>query len=74
VRLNEPLESFYTSAGHRLRDSKVGEGSHWVDIRVIGDCTDEDLALIERLSQAVGNRGVSVRRSAACSKQGGGGR
>ncbi|MGE0854148.1 MAG: hypothetical protein AB7O44_31815 [Hyphomicrobiaceae bacterium] len=40
VRLIEPNESFYTSSNHRLRDSHVGRGGHWVDIQVRGECSD----------------------------------
>lgn len=74
VRLNDPHESFYTCAPHRLRASKVGEAGHWVEIRVLGDCTDEDLTLIERLAQAVDSRRVEVRRSATGLRRDGGGR
>lgn len=60
VRLIDPNESFYTSSNHRLRDSHVGRAGHWVDIEVRGDCSDADLALIERLAQHT--RPVLVRR------------
>lgn len=63
VRLVEPNESFYTSSNHRLRDSRVGSGGHWVDIEVRGVCSDADLALIQRLAQAGDTRSVSVRRA-----------
>lgn len=63
VRPNDPHESFYTSSNHRLRDSWVGSGGHFVDLRVIGPCSDEDLALIQHLAQAVDTRPVQVRRS-----------
>jgi hypothetical protein len=62
VRLIEPNESFYTSSNHRLRDSYVGRSGHWVDVEVMGECSDEDLALIERLAQAAEARPVRVRR------------
>ena len=62
VRLIEPNESFYTSSSHRLRDSHVGRAGHWVEIEVRGECTDADLALIERLAQAADTRPVAVRR------------
>jgi hypothetical protein len=65
VRLIEPLESFCTSSAHRLRDSHVGRFGHWIDIIVTGDCSDEDLALIERLAQAADTRLVKVRRRGA---------
>jgi hypothetical protein len=63
VRLIEPNESFYTSSNHRLRDSHVGRSGHWVDIQVHGLCSDAELALIERLAQAVDDRPVVVRRA-----------
>lgn len=63
VRLIEPYESFYTSSNHRLRDSHVGRSGHWVDIQVHGICSDAELALIERLAQAVDERPVVVRRT-----------
>jgi hypothetical protein len=63
VRLIEPHESFYTSSNHRLRDSHVGRSGHWVDIQVHGICSDAELALIERLAQAVDDRPVVVRRA-----------
>jgi hypothetical protein len=62
VRLIEPRESFYTTSNHRLRDSFVGRSGHWVDVEVTGDCSDEDLELIERLAQAADTRPVQVRR------------
>lgn len=64
VRLIDPHESFYTSSGHRLRDSKVGSGGHYVEIEVTGDCPDRDLATIERLAQAADTRPVVVSRIA----------
>lgn len=65
VRLIEPLESFYTSSNHRLRDSHVGRSGHWVDISVRGDCSDDDLDLIKRLAQDADTRPVIVRRAAS---------
>jgi hypothetical protein len=62
VRLMEPFESFYTSAPHRLRDSHVGRSGHWVDIEVRGECSDADLALIQRLAQAADARPIRVHR------------
>ncbi len=62
VRLIERHESFYTSANHRLRDSKVGSGGHYVEIEVTGDCPDADLATITRLAQAADTRPVVVSR------------
>jgi hypothetical protein len=62
VRLMDPNESFYTSSNHRLRDSHVGRAGHWVDIEVRGNCSDSDLAMIERLAQAADTRPVVVRR------------
>lgn len=64
VRLIEPHESFYTSSGHRLRDSKVGSGGHYVEIEVTGDCPDADLATVERLAQVADTRPVIVSRVA----------
>jgi hypothetical protein len=63
VRLIDPRESFYTCSNHRLRDSHVGSGGHWVDIEVLGTCSDAQLALIERLARAADTRPVSVRRA-----------
>jgi hypothetical protein len=63
VRLIEPNESFYTCSNHRLRDSHVGRSGHWVEIIVRGDCTDHELALIERLARAADSRPVLVRRA-----------
>jgi hypothetical protein len=62
VRLIDPRESVYTCSNHRLRDSYVGSGGHWVDIEVLGTCSDDELALIERLARAADTRPVSVRR------------
>jgi hypothetical protein len=63
VRLIDPNERLYTSSNHRLRDSHVGRAGHWIfDIEVAGDCSDEDLTLIERLAQAADTRPVQVRR------------
>ncbi|AMB44357.1 hypothetical protein [Methylobacterium sp. AMS5] len=62
VRLCEPNESFYTSSNHRLRDSHVGRGGHWIDIAVRGTCSDADLALIRQLAQAMDTRPIVVRR------------
>lgn len=61
-RLHEPRESFYTSSSHRLRDSKVGDGGHWIDVVVTGECSDDDLETIRRLAQAADTREVRVRR------------
>ena len=62
VRLNEPLESFYTSSSHRLRDSRVGRAGHWVDLEVRGECSDGELELIRRLAQEADTRRIVVRR------------
>ena len=62
VRLIDSNESFYTSSNHRLRDSNVGSSGHWVHIQVRGECSDAELALIERLAQAADTRPVVVRR------------
>ena len=64
VRLIERHESFYTSSSHRLRDSKLGSGGHFVEIEVTGDCPDADLTTIERIAQAADTRPVVVRRAA----------
>lgn len=73
VRLIERHESFYTSSNHRLRDSKVGSGGHYVEIEVTGECPDADLATIERLAQAADTRPVLVSRAAARSRRAAGG-
>jgi hypothetical protein len=62
VRLIDPNESFYTSSSHRLQDSHVGRAGHWVDIAVTGDCSDDQLALIQHLAEAADTRPVMVRR------------
>ena len=64
VRLIDPNESFYTCSNHRLRDSHVGRAGHWVEIEVRGECSDDDLALIERLARDADTRPVIVRRVA----------
>lgn len=63
VKLACPNESFYTSSNHRLRDSHVGSGGHWVDIEVRGPVTDAQLTLIQQLAQAADTRPVSARRA-----------
>ncbi|WP_247648148.1 hypothetical protein [Pannonibacter phragmitetus] len=67
VCLIERHESFYTSSNHRLRDSKVGSGGHYVEIEVTGGCPDADLATIQRIAQAADTRPVVVRRAARSS-------
>lgn len=62
VRLNDPHESYYTSSGHRLRDSHVGRAGHWIDLEVRGDCSDAELDLIRHLAQEADTRPVIVRR------------
>lgn len=62
VRLVEPNESFYTCSAHRLRDSHVGRQGHWVDIRIHGECSDDDLALVTRLAQEADTRPVVISR------------
>jgi hypothetical protein len=74
VRLIDPNVSFYISSNRRLRDSHVGRAGHWVDIEVSGDCSDADLALIERLAQAADTRPVVVRRIVPFARTKGGGR
>jgi hypothetical protein len=61
VRLIDPNESFYTCSNHRLRDSHVGRAGHWVEIEVRGECSDDDLVLIERLARDADTRPVIVR-------------
>lgn len=73
VRLIDRHESFYTSSGHRLRDSKVGGGGHYVEIEVTGPCSDGDLATIERIAQAADTRPVLVSRVTAQSRRRAGG-
>lgn len=51
VRVIDPNESFYTCSNHRLRDSHVGRAGHWVEIEVSGECSDDNLVLIERLAR-----------------------
>ncbi|MFY9294859.1 MAG: hypothetical protein WAP03_29875 [Methylorubrum rhodinum] len=63
VRPCAPNESFHTSSNHRLRDSHVGRAGHWVEITVRGECSDADLALIERLARAADTRPILVRRA-----------
>lgn len=63
VRLIEPNESYYTPSNMRLRDSFVGRSGHWIDIEVTGTCSDEDLALIERLAGEADTRPIVVRRA-----------
>jgi hypothetical protein len=62
VRLNEPSESYYTSSGHRLRDSHVGRAGHWIDLEVRGGCSDAQIDLIRRLAQEADTRPVVIRR------------
>jgi antirestriction protein ArdC len=64
VRLIDPKESFYTSSNHRLRDSHIGRSGYWIDIEVRGECSDNDLALIERLAREADSRPVVARRVA----------
>jgi hypothetical protein len=47
----------------RLRDSHVGQSPHWFDLEVRGECSDADLALIERLAREADTRLVRVRRA-----------
>ena len=63
VRLIDPNESFYTCSNHRLRDSHVGRAGHWVEIEVRGECSDDDLVLIERLAREADQRPIIVRRA-----------
>jgi hypothetical protein len=45
----------------RLRPTST-VGSHSVDVEVRGECSDADLALIQRLAEAQDTRPVVVRR------------
>ena len=63
VRLRDPSESFRTNAAHRLRDSKVGDAGHWVNLRVFGDVTDADLVAIGEMAREADERAVIVRRA-----------
>ncbi len=69
VRFMDPNESFYNCSNHRLRDSHVGRAGHWVDIKVRGECSDDDLALIERLAREADTRCVVVRRIAVFTRR-----
>ena len=64
VRLIDPNESFYTCSNHRLRDAHVGRAGHRIEIEVRGQCSDDDLALIERLTRDADARPIVVRRVA----------
>ncbi|WP_210327683.1 hypothetical protein [Aminobacter carboxidus] len=70
VRLNDPHVTYYTSSGHRLRDSHVGRAGHWIDLEVRGDCSDTDLELIRRLAQEADTRPVVVRHVAKLTSAG----
>jgi hypothetical protein len=63
-RLNNPLESFVTSSGHRLRDSWVGSSGHWIDLVVKEprNPSDDELEELQVLAQQVDSRPVRVRR------------
>jgi len=67
VRLRNPLESFMTNSGHRLRDSQVGSGGHWIDMKVIGESSDAEIEDIGRLAREADRRPVIVRRAATLS-------
>lgn len=53
---------FYAASDHRLRDSHLRHADHRVEIEVRGECSDADVALIERLAQAAETRPVTVQR------------
>ena len=53
---------FYAAPDHRLRDSHLHHADHRVEIEVRGECSDADVALIERLAQAAETRPVTVQR------------
>lgn len=69
VRLIDPDESFYTCSNHRLRDSHVGRAGHRVEIEVRGECSADDLALIELLARDADTRPVIVRRVAVLARR-----
>jgi len=52
-------------ADPRLGGPHHGRSSHWVDLKISGVCSDAELALIERLAQAVETRPVVARRASA---------
>ncbi len=53
---------FYAASDYRLRDSHLRHADHRVEIEVRGQCSDADVALIERLAQAAETRPVTVQR------------
>jgi hypothetical protein len=66
-RLINPLESFMTSSGMRLRDSWVGSGGHWVEIvvhRPRHNVSDAELEQLTAMAQAIDPRPCVARRKA----------
>jgi N12 class adenine-specific DNA methylase len=56
-------EGFLTSGNMRLRDSKVGDGGHFVDAVVDGDLTTEQLTRLQEFMEGSGDeRPIRVRR------------
>lgn len=62
-RLIQPLESFVTSSGHRLRDSHVGRSGHWIDLVVHEPLAvaEAELAELERMAGSVDPRPAQAR-------------
>ena len=60
IELNESSD---TLANHRQPDSHAGRSGHLVDIEVWGECSDADLVLIGRLTEAADKRPAAVRRA-----------
>ncbi len=62
------------SPHHGTGGVREGQGGHWTDIEIRGECPDHDLALIARLAQAAQTRPVIVRRMIPIARAGGSGR
>lgn len=58
----EPHASVRAATSHRPDVFRVGEAGHRIEIEVRGECSVADIALIERLAQAVDTRPVRVQR------------
>jgi hypothetical protein len=67
VRSLDPAAGFLGSS--HLAVPNIGRSDHWVDIEIRGECSDADLALIERLAQASETRPVAVRRAPSMARQ-----
>lgn len=63
VRPIERHESFYVSYSHRPSVSN-DRGGHFVEIEVMGECSDAELSTIKRIAQAADTRLVVIRRAA----------